>query len=358
MKKFRRFIKKYWITIWMLIAIAAVISIPAWAEFYKDRNHEKRVIANISTDGKRFSSDRLNNTSDITPYEVPVSTSGDSLTVPVDFQIFNHVFSNSMEYYPSPFYYKITAKLVDKSGNSISSGNTYWGTNKFGIKLLTDTEYTYFDSYSSTITIDNSFAGEAEENPHKYQLCFNKDVVEASDSNRIYIELDAIPYSTRTGSAGSYSYSDRIYELGELKARLSVMPKAEGISVGWTGQFQEDNDDLDGFNFVFSGSGKSKLVICYDSTKLEINKFFLDDHASDELFTFRNGCYYEYSDPTNKTGWTKTTNANWKTIIIEANSDIANRYGIQLYMKDSVITYSSINSYVKYTSDAPSTNFD
>ena len=359
MKKFRSFLKKYWITVWMLIAVAAVFTVPAFSEYLRDRNKEKRVVANISTEGKRFSSDRLTNTSnDPTPYEVPVTASEELDTVTVDFQIFNHIYTDSMQYYPNPIYYQISAKLVLKDGTAIPADNIYFGANLYGIKKQADASYTYFDTYNQTLTADNSFAGTAEEGPQKYMLSFPKSLFNASDSNRVYIELDVIPYSIRTGNAGAYNYSNRITELGELKARLSVTPKAKGITVGWKGAFQEQDDNLDGFNLVFSGSGESKLYLCYDKTKLEVNKFFLDEHSGDTLFHFEDGYYYEYTDSTNRTGWTRYSNTNWTTIWIDADSDVANRYDIQLYMNDTVISYSQIGSYVKYNDNAPATYTD
>ncbi len=362
MKKFRSFLKKYWITVWALIAVMAFVSTYSYGEYIKDRNREKRVVANISAEGKRFSSDRLTNTSNApSPYEMPVTASDETDTVSVDFQIFNHIYNDAMQYYASPMYYQITANLVLKEGTEISSDN--FTSNKYGIKKQADENYTYFTVYDQTLTVDNSFLGEADEEPQKYILSFPKSLLTALDNNRVYIELDVIPFSTRTGTSGNYSYSNRITELGELKARLSVTQKAKGITVGWAGSFQETDSGLDGFNFVFSGSGKSKLYLCYDNTKLEVNKFFLDEHdGSDPLFHKEQNCYYEYTDPVNRTGWTRNSDNNWTTIYIDANNAAApnenwnvNRYDIQLYMNDTEIPYSSIGNYVKYNANAPAT---
>ena len=226
----------------MLIAVTSVISIPAFSEYLRDRNREKRVVANISTEGKRFSSDRLTNASDASAYEVPVTIGNDQETVTVDFQIFNHIYSDTMHYYPSPIYYQIEAKLVNQTGNTISASNSYFESGKYGIKKYNDTNFTTFSAYNSEIPdltepenpvrIKNQFSGNAEETPHKYLLCFPTNLKDAADEDRIYIELKAVPCS----DAG---LTHPISELGVLKGRLSFTPKAQSISLGWSGEFQE-----------------------------------------------------------------------------------------------------------------------
>ncbi|MBR7084757.1 MAG: hypothetical protein IKI37_06245 [Oscillospiraceae bacterium] len=217
---------------------------------------------------------------------------------------------------------------------------------------------------NETKTVDGHFNQNEENDNHLYCICLPRSMTTAAISEKVYIELTATPYSDS-------EHSKRITELDVLSARISVMSQAASIDRGWSGSFQDSNqNDLDGFNFVFSGSETSKLVLSYRSDLFEVNQFFLNDH-SDSKFTYEEGCYYtnvtSIVNGEEVTVWTKYTNANWKTITINADSeDGENRYDIQLYMKSSnseyymntestAIDWNKINTYVYYNANAPST---
>ena len=61
----------------------------------------------------------------------------------------------------------------------------------------------------------------------------------------------------------------------------------------------------------------------------------------------------------NGTTWTKYNTGeatNWNTIIIEADSTSVNRYDIQLYMKDTIIPFNQIGTYVTFNANAPASD--
>ena len=380
MNKFKRFIKKYWITVWMLLSIIAFFTVHVAAEYIQDQNREKRVIANAGDAGKRFSSDRLISSSSITPYEVPFSTTGDDPLCHISFQIFNHSLSDTAKRYPEEIYYSITAKLTDNAGNLVTiydddaaEPENPFPSNSYGIKYG-DNEYAYFTSINDEKTLATSyqhFDKNEENDNHLYYICLPRTMTTAQTSDKVYIELVATPYSDA-------ARTNRITELDQLKARLSIVAQAATIDRGWSGSFQDGSQtDLDAFTFIFSGSGESKLVLSYRSDLFEVNKFFLAEHATavDDKFTYENGVYYKNvtDSVTGERTWTKYTDAKWKTIIINANSEDVktgdvvtsrgvNRYDIQLYMKDpdaskymtaTGIDWDKINTYIFYNANAP-----
>ena len=384
MGKIKSFLKKYWITVWMVLSVLAVITVYVSAEYIQDQNREKRVIANMGDTGKRFSSDRLNAASTITPYEVPFPTSGDDLC-PVTFQIFNHSLTDSGKRYQGEIYYTITAKLTNSSGGEVTiydddpaTDTPAFPSSTFGIRSTSDNTYNFFTSESDTKTLNGHFDKSEENDNHLYYLCFPRDMTTAATADKVYVEVTATPYSDA-------NHSQRITELDVLHARLSVMAQAGSIERGWTGSFQDSlQTDLDGFTFVFSGSGTSKLVLSYRDDLFEVNKFFLDDHSSDAKFTIEENVYYKYdisivNDEEVKT-WKRYTGSNWTTIIIDANSEDVktgetitskgvSRYDIQLYMKNSDATiymnaagtaldWDKINTYIYSNPNAPATAVD
>lgn len=376
MEKFKSFMKKYWISVWLILVAMAVITVYVSAEYIQDQNRVKRVIANMGDTGKRFSSDRLNPTDSITPYEVPFSTEGDDLC-PIAFQIYNHSLTDSSKKYQGEIYYTITAKLRDHDGNTITWYDDDPETDipllpgsSYGFKKDEDTSYTFFENVNDPISLEGHFESNEENDNHLYFICIPREMTTKANNEKVYIELTATPYADS-------DHTRRLTDIDVLNARLSVTSQSKAIESGWDGSFQDSSlTDLDGFNFVFSGSGTSKLVLSYRSDLFEVNKFFLDAHNSDpsnakydSKFTYENGYYYEYETTTvngeEVKTWKRYTAPSWKTIIIDADSEDEKRYDIQLYMNnadtDNYLTNgeldwnNKISNYFHYNANAPAT---
>lgn len=349
MKSFKSFLKKYWLAMWLILSVTAVLTMYVSAEYIRDQNREKRVVANMGDTGKRFASDRLTAITTPQAYEIPFSTTGND-PCEIDFKLYNYSLKDINKIYQSPIYYRIDASLVDKDGNAIS--DSLFQDSAFGIKKGTDS-YQFFTSATRVISIDGSFSGTAQEDPHSFSIQFPRTMTTASQSNKVYIQVEATPYSDSARSV-------RITELDVLKAKLSVTAQSsKEITQGWTGKFQDSTfSDLDGFTFVFSGSGTAKLAFSYDKTKFEVNKYFLEDHETDLLFTVENDCYYSLDDGV----WTRHSDSDWCTFFIDADSEVVSRYDIQLYMnsgnaslyiQNGSIDWNLINSYVRYNPNVP-----
>ena len=370
----------------MVLAAMAVVTMYVSVEYINNQNRVNRVIANMGDTGRRFSSDRLSSSTTITPYEVPFPT----VTVvdapcEISFYIFNHSLTDTAKRYQDEIYYQISAKLTDSDGHDVGiyddnpeTSNPAFPSDGFGIKANTENSYHFFDNINTTVTIAGHFNQNEENDNHLYYICLPRSMTTAATTEKVYVELTATPYSDN-------AHSKRITELDILRARISVTSQAASIDRGWTGNFQDSTQtDLDGFTFVFSGSGTSKLVLSYRTDLFEVNQFFLNEHSSDSKFTFEDGVYYKNVTSTANEEtvitWTKYTGdsaANWKTIIIAANSEDVeengtvtskgvNRYDIQLYMKSSDTTnymnvagtaldWDKINEYIYYNANAPAT---
>ncbi|WP_028515929.1 hypothetical protein [Ruminococcus flavefaciens] len=375
MEKFKSFMKKYWISVWLILVAMAVITVYVSAEYIQDQNRVKRVIANMGDTGKRFSSDRLNPTDSITPYEVPFSTEGDDLC-PIAFQIYNHSLTDSSKKYQGEIYYEITAKLTDHNGETITMYDDNPDTtnipslpgSSYGFKKGDAPSYTFFANVNDMLSLDGHFESNEENDNHLYYICIPRTMTTVANDDKVYIELVATPYADS-------NYTRPLTDIDVLKARLSVSSQSKSVESGWSGSFQDSTrTDLDGLNFVFSGSGTSKLVLSYRADLFEVNKFFLDAHSSehDSKFTYENGYYYEYETATVNGEEVKTwkkyaapSGESWKTIIIDADSEDEKRYDIQLYMNnadtENYLTNreldwnNKISNYFHYNANAPAT---
>ena len=152
------------------------------------------------------------------------------------------------------------------------------------------------------------------ESTDRIKLTFNAAAVGMTD---IYLELIVTPAE---GSG-----------LKPLTGIFSAAYTTAGKKLTWTGEFTEDSEDpydLDGFNYVISGSGEGYITLSWDASKLTINPYFLVNAASsvmpDPLPTenpTQNWTPVETAGPT----------AGWRTIIFYVDSDQLDRYDLQFY---------------------------
>ncbi|MBR4626632.1 MAG: hypothetical protein IKO47_02845 [Ruminococcus sp.] len=336
MNKLKSFFKKYWITLWLVVSVTAAVGVFSYSAYIQDQNREKRVVANMGDSGKRFSSDRLSAITTPSPNEVPVAAN--SVNPTIDFHIYNFSSKDNTRWYPGEIYYTVEAKLVNNDGTAINEAD--FAANSYGIKKGTSGETDYFSSYNEIKTLSGNFTGTASDSSQIFTLFLPASQIEKPADEKVYIELTATPFSDP-------GHTTRINELDILKARLSLTSEAKNIKAkGWSAVFTEQDANItyDGFNLVISGSGKSNIIICYDSSRIEISKYFTDDHPSGENSEFRyeNGKY-------NANGLiSESGTTTWKSILIGADSDIASRYDIQVYMKGSsgTIPQTDLNNYI------------
>ena len=359
MKRISSFLKKHWITVWLLIAVLGAISFVAYAEYMEDSNRAKRVVANTTGAGDLFSSDYLA-VGTVSEHEVEFSEpEGDYCELPV--RIWNYDPSNPTLFYDDKdITYTLVAQLVKKNAagtgyDVITAADALDNLSMSIKKDETDSAFTPFSSTSSDAETVSVGSGEGAYNytvkvdydstngyritytgvkllksgrdENKYLIRFPKSTRTSSD--KIYVKLTASP----TPSLSNYK------GIKNLAGILSITESKEKLSQGWSYGFNdsEGNTDYDGFNYVISGNGAATITLKWRDDKFEINPYFLSDNTA--------------TIPGSVSSSTEG-DVTWKSITINANSDTKNRYDIQFYMKDAEndnYAWASVKTYVECT---------
>lgn len=363
MSKFIHVFKKYWITIWLVIAIICTTTFVSYAEYIKDSNRAKRVVANTTGAGALFSSDYLT-VGTGAEYEVQYNSAlSHEYEVPI--RIWNYDSSNPTFFYDSKnITYDLVAQLVTKFGNSyvpITSStalsdpdNDPSTSDAISIQIKMDIAGDVYTSFTATPEADNTVTitgtdtytvSQSFDSTDGYMVTYSglKLYKRSRDENKVIIKF---PESIRTSNDKIYvkltatptplsDYSG----ISQLNGFITVTKGKTALSQGWSGDFSdsEENTDYDGFNYVISGNGTATLTFKWRSDKLEINPYFL----SANLLTIPNA-------PTVET----IGGDIWKSITINADSSIVNRYDIQLFMKDwstNTVNWSNVINYVEFS---------
>lgn len=111
--------------------------------------------------------------------------------------------------------------------------------------------------------------------------------------------------------------------------------KAKESKAAWVGGFQESDTGRDFFNYVIVGSGKATLAFSWNTSKLNMNEFFLEmnGYKPDDIVD-------EQQQPT-----------GWKKITIDVDSWAENgkgRYEFQMYKATPDIEFTDLDDLKKY----------
>lgn len=357
MKKVFHTVIKNWITVWLVLVSMCMVYFVVFAEYIEDSKRAKRVIANTTGVGDLFSSDYLA-VGSVSEHVIEFSEpEGDYCELPV--RIWNYDPSNPTIYYDDKdITYNLVVQLVKKNaaGTSyevITDANALDNLTMSIKKDSTDSEFTEFssnppleatsvnvgsgdDAYEYKVKVDYdatdgyrvTYTGvkllKSGRDENKYLIRFPKSMRTSED--KIYVKLTAIPQPTLLSYKG----------IKNLSGILSITKSKEKLSQGWSYGFNdsEENSDYDGFNYVISGNGTVTITLQWRDDKFEINPYFLSGNTE----TIPSGV------TSNIVG-----GITWKSITINADSDVKNRYDIQFYMKDAQndsYAWNSVKTYV------------
>ena len=357
----RKIIKKMrtsWITVWLIIAAAALSTFIAYAT-YTGVTSVKRVVSTRAGAGILFSSNYMKH--------------GLNPQGSIEYRAYNDFFDNEGNLLPAatdPTYtmtvcnfsqgdkatwctsndirYTLTATLVlnekytSEDGVSESLIGTYkspsasdLGDLKFGIKYSDDSDYTYFTSSNLSITLPTMGSYSLSKNDAStdlFSLYFDKREI-AYTAPRFWIMITATP---TTGSGG---------EVETISGYVGTCQSAKGGD-DWTGYIGDENYttvDYDSYNYIISGNGQGAFYFAWDDSKVKPNEFALANYSSDI-----EGNVASVTEWTGYTqyGTTAPSTGTWKYIKLNVDSEQTARYEIQLY-KTSGDNYSSVIS--KYT---------
>lgn len=287
--KFIKRLKKSWLTIWIVAAVAALSTIGGLAA-YTSISSVKRVVSTQKGVGNLFSSNYLEE-SDSAPLK-NVTFSSDSVTPTVTVNVCNFP-QTKIKHSDVDITYTLTITLVDSSGTEISD---FTDMGNYSVKYGDTTNV--FSSSNNKIEYTKTLLA-SDFSYNDFILTFDKSQL---TTQSVFMKLEAKP-SSPSG-------------LPTLSARIGVS-YVKPYSASWSGQFTDsagNPSDLDGFNYRLSGSGSGTITLSWDTNYIEISKWFLEEN--------------ELSNSVTEVG-------DIKTITLKVDSSEQNQYDIQFYRKQA-----------------------
>lgn len=288
--KFIKRLKKSWLTIWIVAAVAALSTIGGLAA-YTSISSVKRVVSTQKGVGNLFSSNYLEESSDAPLKNVTFSS--DKVTPTVTVNVCNFP-QTKIKHSDVDITYTLTITLVDSSGNEVGA---------------IDNIENYSVSYNNTT---KAFPSEKKEIKYENQKLLasgfsQDDFILTFDSSQlttqsVFMKLVAVPNSPSG--------------LPTLSARIGVS-YVKPYSASWSGQFTDSANkpsDLDGFNYRLSGSGSGTITLSWNTKYIEISKWFLEENS--------------IADPT-------ADDNGINEITLTVDSSKQNQYDIQFYRKQA-----------------------
>ena len=280
-RKLTEWFKKQWAIVWLITAVLLVSGVFAFAEYGRDHNKMKRVIATGTQRGQLFASDLLE--SDGTPLYIKAVVIDEEeenapTTENIPFQIWNWNPMSPTVPYAGQLKYTIVAKLTDKTGSELSQAEIEALTaESFSIDILDTTSSesgaTILDAPLTKTHRNNStsaagpyvFTSGSATTAFKYRVVFPRNLID----KEIYVTLEAIPDPEINK------------ELETLSVTIGLTKATQDLDTGWTGSFvaaeTADPTSYDGFNYTISGNGEANIYLYWRSDLLTINPWFLQD---------------------------------------------------------------------------------
>lgn len=335
------FIKKYWITCWLILAFVSLTTVGVVYASYTKISSAKLVIARVGSSGKLFSSNYLQKGT-MANAVVYVDAEDNEL---VDFvRISNFAQGNPGKPYARAICYNLSIKLVYQSnGNYV----TFSDTSKIGQRFIKvrlnggedivfgyDEETGTYMNYMGTYDTSCSLAG-ASPNTDTLRIEYSynqKALLSSPNANlpKMYLEITATP-----------TPPENYLDIDSLAGRLDLQLTGQVQSVVWNGYINEDGarDEtgtsvpaatLDDYNYVIEGTGEGTITLSWDSTYLELNNDFITQLTAIE-------------------GNTSTTNS----VTFSVNSNTVSRYDTQFYRTGQPLTkydtWAEVNGYITCT---------
>lgn len=311
-KKIIKFIKKQWITLWLIAVSLSLICVVTFAAYKDADNRIKRVFVASKEITSFFTSNYLVSGQN---HNAVCFNENDAKSFGVYIRNYD---PSSSGVHEGPITYSLTAKLAHINCNDYDTTTDadkldIWNENSMSISITDGTHSitlsgsTITDSISSIVLPDSdpqTGAQGGKRNTHEWTVTFNN-VPLGSD---YCVTLIATP-DDGTGS---------------IQSTLGISEYPVYKNDGWTCSIADDKNELissyDAFNYVLTGSGGTSVKFSYDSSKLEINPVFC---------TYNSEAVLNNSYQGSKSG----DHTNWKTVVITVGNNT--RYDIQMYKVNS-----------------------
>ena len=348
-------IKLSWISIWLIAAASVLLVLVVYAS-YTGVSAVKRVVSTKAGSGMLFSSNYMsaetmytNERGNYEDYCDPQGQPIQGLDPSYTLDVCNYAQGNKSSWYTfGNINYRLTAQLVKNEKNPSTdeylplSPAEFTGK-RYGIGVKDGTIITFTDAeqvISLPSTTGTYTLSKNDIDFNEFTIVLDKSDL-LNESPSVLLKITATPVnngdlSPIVGYVGvcKRAMTDATW-IGEIRDENHNDTPAEGQSAA------VDTYDYAAYNYVISGNGKGKFYFAYDSTKLDPNKFFLQDNAS--IIT----------GPRNVSSWDKYTRSmsgtsGWMEIVLNVDSSEKARYEIQLYKLSGSDYKNLIDDYVNY----------
>lgn len=339
-EKAKKFMKKHWITVWMIVAIVACGGAFTFAKFDEGQNYAKKVISTGKNEVILFTSNVLSSPISRQPQVVG---QGYSNNITYDINIYNHDKKNEFSYYSDTIKYTLKATLVKTSGTTAYNIGNANDLAKVQSALLDEENSTDENSVYKNICIYRLNNGSQSNEPiislgttlfeqslTTEQLVPNQTTGSATNSYRVVIPPEAIDSDVYLKvTAEPNGYADLPESIGSL---FYAETQTVNLTPGWEGYISENQNSapslFDAFNFTITGGGEADKILKWNKTYVQPNKAQIEELAS------LNG----------NTSFTYTVDTDQLPLSFPL-SDNSSLYTIQFYVKGSTAR-THINSFV------------
>lgn len=333
-------LKKRLLTAWIIIlSLSLVGMIIASADYPSPLATMKRVIASTSDYGMSFSSNILVDGGEKTYVpsyvdELPTNSQNTS-TYDVEVNIWNYSIKNPLDWYKNNIVYNLSFSFTNRKGEALSAAAIGDRTVQIckGTTSLFTLNSTNLNSSNASLASQTLTYSPGNSDSHNYTLKF-KGTWNLEGDEDICVQMKATPDGI------NHTYTD----LSEIAALIGLKKTSVGGSSGWTAYLNEHRDstslgsvgDFDGYNLVVTGSGAATITIKWDTSNIELNKYFYDTTTGINNF----GTWTVTDPDTNVTTTVNEMTPSAGTITIKADSgrsetDHRTRYNIQVYKSNS-----------------------
>ncbi|MBQ9415622.1 MAG: hypothetical protein IJU20_02135 [Clostridia bacterium] len=262
-KKAWKFVRKNWITFWMLVSVIIAVCFVAYARYYENTNVTKRVVATQKGEKSMFSSILLSTSM---PQQIRTVGADEASAQYFDISIYDYDFKNPGSEYRTDIDYDLTVTFYNGTGTQALTSE------QIGALIGTDAVSLYGFSGASIeanpfLTVDKDTA-EADRTYHRTVTKAQK-----VDSFRLYLPISM---KDKDISVKVVASPDGYNDLPESIGAVFLIKAQSFVTIsGWHGEFNDDKSiplsQYDGFNYIIIGNGKSEGNLIWDSTLVEPN---------------------------------------------------------------------------------------
>ena len=321
-KRILCFIRMRWLLVLTVAVLVGTMTMIGYAEYEFESNYMKRVVVASSDHGMMFSSNYLiegglrtyqsKTESGSAPYEVRV-------------YLWNYSLKNTTQCYPEEIDYNVSFRVTDNRGDPITDTNAFIGSDPqnpgtpvYKTISVVDSQGNTVHTFSSSDDLTAAFTvtgetlgGDGEAAQNMYTLVF--DNWDLRNDKDVCVQMIATP-------SAEHKDLRPIAAVIGLKEAVAEEPNVWQAKIS---EIEDERNDVDGYNLVLTGSGKADIQISWDTTKVDLNKYFGSGNTYN-LFT-------DEIEPA--PGGSPVISGDWQTVTIHADaSAFRNRYNLQLYL--------------------------